>query len=108
MDLVNVTQEIHAASKRLSKSADALFGLGRAKAEAERDYRLALSQEILKLRADNVPVSIVTDLAKGNVADALFQRDLSEAQFKAGIEAADAIKVQVSALQTILKYQTDV
>lgn len=108
MDLVNVTQEIHAASKRLSKSADALFGLGRAKAEAERDYRLALSQEILRLRADNVPVSIVTDLAKGNVADALFQRDLSEAQFKAGIEAADAIKVQVSALQTILKYQTDV
>lgn len=108
MELTSVTQEIHAASQRLSKSANALFGLGRAKAEAERDYRLALSQEILRLRADNVPVSIVTDLAKGNVADALFKRDLSEAQFKAGIEAADAIKVQVSALQTILKYQTDV
>ncbi|GIO42516.1 hypothetical protein [Paenibacillus apis] len=107
MDLINVTQEIHAASQRLSKSADALFSLGRSKAEAERDYRLALSQEILKLRADGIPVSIVTDLAKGNVADALFQRDLTEAQFKAGIEAADAIKVQVSALQTILKYQTD-
>lgn len=108
MDLINITQEIHAAQQRLSKSANALFGLGKAKAEAERDYRLALSQEILKLRAANVPVSIVTDLAKGNVADALFQRELTESQFKAGIEAADAIKVQVSALQTILKYQTDV
>lgn len=107
MDLINVTSEIHAASQRLSKSADALFSLGKAKAEAERDYRLALSQEILKLRAEGIPVSIVTDLAKGNVADALFQRDLTEAQFKAGIEAADAIKVQVSALQTILKYQSD-
>ncbi|WP_059050017.1 hypothetical protein [Paenibacillus senegalimassiliensis] len=107
MDVLNVTQEIHAASQRLSKSADALFGLGRAKAEAERDYRLALAQEIVKLRADNIPVSIVTDLAKGNVSDKLFERDLAEAQFKAGIEAADAIKVQVSALQTILKYQTD-
>ncbi|MNW43553.1 hypothetical protein D3C74_207540 [compost metagenome] len=107
MDLINVTSEIHAASQRLSKSADALFSLGKAKAEAERDYRLALSQEILKLRAEGIPVSIVTDLAKGNVADSLFQRDLTEAQFKAGIEAADAIKVQVSALQTILKYQSD-
>jgi len=108
MDLLIVTQEIHAASQRLSKSADALFTLGRSKAEAERDYRLALAQEILKLRDDKVPVSIITDLAKGNVSESLFQRDLAEAQFKAGIEAADAIKVQVSALQTILKYQTEV
>lgn len=107
MDLINITQEIHAASQRLSKSADALFSLGRSKAEAERDYRLALSREILKLRTDGIPVSIITDLAKGNVADALFQRDFTEAQFKAGIEAVDAIKSQVSSLQTILKYQTD-
>lgn len=108
MDLLNVTQEIHAASQRLSKSADALFALGRSKAEAERDYRLALAQEIMKLRAENVPVTIIENLAKGNVSELLFQRDLAETQFKAGIEAADAIKVQVSALQTILKYQTDV
>lgn len=108
MDLISVTHEIHAASQRLSKSADALFTLGREKAEAEREYRLALAKEILTLRADGIPVSIVTDIAKGNVSDKLFQRDFSEAQFKAGIEAADAIKVQVSALQTILKYQSDV
>lgn len=108
MDLLNVTKEIHAASQRLSKSADALFGLGRAKAEAERDYRLALSQEILKLKSEGMQATLIVDVAKGNVHEKLFQRDLTEAQFKAGIEAADAIKVQVSALQTILKYQTDV
>ncbi|MFD1179515.1 hypothetical protein ACFQ3W_24905 [Paenibacillus puldeungensis] len=108
MDLINITQEIHAASQRLSKSADALFSLGKAKAEAERDYRLALAQEILKLRAEKVPVTIIENLAKGNVSELLFKRDLAETQFKAGIEATDAIKVQVSALQTILKYQTDV
>ncbi len=108
MDLLNVTQEIHAASQRLSKSADALFTLGRSKAEAERDYRLALAQEILKLRAENVPVTIIENLAKGNVSELLFQRDLADGQFQAGIKAADAIKVQVSALQTILKYQTEV
>jgi len=108
MDLLNVTKEIHAASQRLSKSADALFGLGRAKAEAERDYRLALSQEILKLKSEGMQATLIVDVAKGNVHEKLFQRDFTEAQFKAGIEAADAIKVQVSALQTILKYQTEV
>lgn len=107
MDLINITQEIHAASQRLSKAADALFTLGKTKAEAERDYRLALSQEILKLKSEGMQATLIVDVAKGIVHDKLFQRDLSEAQFKAGIEAADAIKVQVSALQTILKYQTD-
>jgi len=108
MDLLTITGEIHAASQRLSKSADALFELGREKAQSERDYRLALSQEMLRLRADGMPATLITDLAKGNVSDKLFDRDLAEARFKAGIEAADAIKVQVSALQTMLKYQTDV
>lgn len=108
MHLTDITKEIHAASQRLSKSADALFDLGRAKAEAERDYRSMLAKEMLKLKADKMPTTLIPDLAKGNVSNFLFQRDLAEARFKAGIEAADSIKVQVSALQTILRYQTDV
>jgi hypothetical protein len=52
--------------------------------------------------------TLIPDIAKGNVSEYLFQRDLAEARFKAGIEAADAIKVQVSALQTIMKYQSDI
>lgn len=107
MDLISVTQEIHRASKRLGMSADALFKLGREKAEAERDYRRELSKEMLKLKADGMPATLIPDVAKGNVSEHLFKRDFSEAQFKAGIEAADAIKTQVSALQTILKYQSD-
>ncbi|MFD2752421.1 hypothetical protein ACFSUM_18710 [Virgibacillus siamensis] len=108
MHITDITKEIHDASKRLSNSANALFDLGRAKAEAERDYRSALAQEMLRLKSDGLPATLIPDLAKGNVAELLFQRDYAEARFKAGIEAADAIKVQVSALQTILKYQTDI
>ena len=108
MELINITKEIHAASQRLSKSADALFELGKAKAETERDYRSKLAQEILKLKSEGMSVTLITDIAKGNVCEQLFERDFAEARFKAGIEAADAIKIQVSALQTILKYQTDV
>ncbi|WP_058830745.1 hypothetical protein [Paenibacillus polymyxa] len=108
MELSNVIQEVNEAAKRLESSADALFKLGREKAEAERNYRSKLAQEILKLRADKMPVSIVTDIAKGNVSDALFERDVAESAFKAGIEVTDAIKVRISAYQTILKYQSDI
>lgn len=47
---------------------------------AERAYRLALAQEILKLRAEGQPVTIVQDLAKGTeqVADLRFKRDVAE------------------------------
>lgn len=108
MHITDITNEIHAASQRLSKSADALFELGREKAETEREYRSELAKEMLRLKSEGMQVTLITDIAKGNVSERLFQRDLAEARFKAGIEAADAIKIQVSALQTILKYQSDI
>ncbi|WP_068505899.1 hypothetical protein [Paenibacillus kribbensis] len=108
MELSSVIQEVSEAAIRLESSADALFKLGKDKAEAERDYRSKLAQEILKLRTEGVPVSIVTDVAKGNVSEYLFKRDVTESSFKAGIEVADAIKVRISAYQTILKYQSDI
>ncbi|WP_226000934.1 hypothetical protein [Paenibacillus sp. BJ-4] len=108
MEITNVSQELYAASKRLGKSADALFGLGRDKAETERVYRAELAKEMFKLRQEKIPATLIPDMAKGNVSDLLFNRDLAETKFQSGIKAADAIKVQVSALQTILKYQSDI
>ena len=108
MELIQVTDEIYAASQRLSKSADALFELGRERAETERDYRSKLAQEMMRLKAEGLQVTLIPDVARGNLADHLFKRDLAEVRFKAGIEAADAIKVQVSALQSVLKYQSEV
>lgn len=108
MELVQVTDEIYAASQRLSKSADALFELGRERAETERDYRSKLAQEMMRLKAEGLQVTLIPDVARGNLSEHLFKRDLAEVRFKAGIEAADAIKVQVSALQSVLKYQSEV
>ncbi|URJ46420.1 hypothetical protein MF628_000950 [Paenibacillus polymyxa] len=108
MELIDVSKELYAASNRLGNSADALFALGRNKAETERDYRSLLAQEMLKLKHDGMSVTLIPDIAKGNVSEKLFERDFAEAKFQAGIKAADAIKVQVSALQTILKYHSDI
>ncbi|NGP60016.1 hypothetical protein FLT15_17900 [Paenibacillus thiaminolyticus] len=110
MELIQVTDEIYTASQRLSKAADALYELAREKAEAERRYRLALAQEMLRLKADGLQVTLITDVAKGSeeVADKLFKRDLSDGRFRAGLESQEAIKTQISAYQTILKYRSEV
>lgn len=108
MELTVVNQEIYHASKRLEKAANELYKLGEAKANSEQVYRVKLAQEMLKLKAEGMAVGMISDVAKGNVGEYLFKRDYDEVRFKSALESVDAIKSQLSALQSILKYQIDV
>ena len=56
-------------------------------ARAERAYRQALAEEILKLKADGAAMTVAQDLARGtkHVADLRYQRDIA-----AGIKEAAA------------------
>ena len=58
---------------------------GRDYAEAEQNYRIALAQKMLELREQGCPVTIVSDLARGDIkiARLKFDRDAKEAVFKA-------------------------
>lgn len=108
MELLQLNKEMYEVSQRLKNAAGEIYRLANRRAETERTYRLHLAQEITRLRAEGTPTSIINDLARGNVADDKFQRDLAEGQYRAAIEALEALKSQLSALQTISKYQADV
>jgi len=108
MELHQITNEIYAISQRLDKATKALYKLGLEKAETERVYRMKLAQEMLSLRAEGMPAAMISDVARGNLSDLLFQRDAAEARFKAAIESLDALKSQLTALQSILKYQEQI
>ena len=60
---------------------------------------------MLKLKSECMSIGMIGDVAKGNVAEYLFQRDYDEVRWKAAIESVDAIKCQLSAYQSLLKYQ---
>ena len=53
---------------------------GRELAEAERAYRKALAERIIKLKSEGTPATVAKDLARGEkaVADLCFARDLAE------------------------------
>jgi len=108
MELHQINKEIYAISQRLDKATKALYKLGLEKAETERVYRMRLAQEMLSLRAEGMPAAMISDIARGNLSDLLFQRDAAEAKFKAAIESLDALKSQLTALQSILKYQEQI
>lgn len=57
-------------------------------AEKTRDYRCALAEEILQLKADGIQISIVEKVAKGSeaVAQAEFEMIVAEVKYRASNE----------------------
>lgn len=110
MELQSVIAQMNTTAQRLRNATQGIFKLAHEKAEAERIYRIELAKEIARLRESKTPVSILSDLARGNENVSLlkFKRDLAEDRYKSGIEVIRGLQSELSALQTISKYQSDI
>ncbi len=108
LDMVDIAKEIYTAAKRLQKSGDKLFTLAREYAEAEQKFRQALGVELMKLRDQKVPVTLIGDVARSNLSNLKFNRDMAEYKYKAGRDKAQALQAEISALQTLYKRQEDI
>lgn len=104
MDHIQISDMIREQMERLDKAQRHLFKQATKKAETERLYRMALAQEIFKLRSEGYPVALIADLSRGSTAEEKFERDLAESQFRATVEVIDTIKVNISALQSMLRF----
>lgn len=103
MELIQVVEHLNHATSRLSKATKEVFKLAKERAEAERDYRLALSKEIVRLREQNMPATMIPDTARGNVAELKFQRDLAQEMHRSAMQSISALEVEVQAWQSILR-----
>lgn len=108
MELTPTLQMLRDATKRISRSSKEIFRLSEEKAKAERIYRQALAQEMLMLRSDGIPATLIPDVARGNVADLKFQRDAALETHRAALAAMESLRVEINALQTIARYQSDI
>ena len=99
MDLYN---ELNQKIKELEVSIKQLRKNGTAYAEAERDYKVLLRQEILKMRDEGQAIGVITLTCYGipSVAEARFKRDIAEAIYKANQEAINSIKLQLRLLES--------
>ena len=97
-DLVTDIQDklvmINKAINRLAKN-------GQLKAEAEMNYRIALAQKILIEREKGTPVTIISDICRGDahIAALKFDRDTKEAVYQANLETINAWKLEARIME---------
>lgn len=108
LEVTEINKELLEASRRLQNGSKKIFSLAKNKAEAEQKYRRALAVEILTLRDLKIQATLIPDIARGNTSELKFKRDLAEAEYTSARDSLEAIQVQISALQSILKYQEEV
>ena len=98
LEIQNKINELNVSLKKLRET-------GTAYAEAERDYKLLLRKEILKLRDEGQAIGVITLICYGipSVAEARFKRDVAEAIFKANQEAINTIKLQIRIMENQLE-----
>lgn len=102
MDLFN---DINELIKRLNTSVVKLKDYGKELAEAERDYKITLRQEALKLRTEqDMPVTLINQIIYGipNVADKRFKRDIAETMYNVAMENINSTKLQLRILENQL------
>ena len=77
---------------------------GRSHAEAEQNYRIALSKKILIERDNKTPVTIISDVCRGDkeIAKLKFERDVAEITYKAAAEAIQVYKIQIRVLENTI------
>ena len=96
-DLIN---EIGQKSKMLDAAIRELGTRGRAYAQAEHDYRVALAEKMLIERDKGTPATICSDVCRGDrkIAKLRFERDVAEVVYRSALEAINATKLQIKIL----------
>lgn len=94
-------QELSAKTKQLEISVRQLRKSGTNYAQAERDYKVLLRTECLKLRDSGMAIGLIDKTCYGipAVAEARFKRDVAEAVYKANQESINSIKLQMRLIE---------
>jgi hypothetical protein len=101
MELFN---ELQNKTKELEISIKSLRQTGTSYAQAEKDYKVLLRQECLRLRDEGMAIGMIDKTCYGipSVAEARFKRDVAEAVYRANQEAINSIKLQMRLIENQL------
>ena len=97
----DLLQDIERKTQELTASVRMLRQNGTEYARAEKDYKILLRQECLKLRDDGMAVGMIDKTCYGipAVAEARFKRDVAEAVYKANQEHINSVKLQLRIIE---------
>lgn len=93
--------ELEQKRKQLELSIKSLRQNGTSYAEAEKNYKILLRQECLKLRDEGMAIGMIDKTCYGipSVAEARYRRDIAEAIYRANQEAINSIKLEIRIIE---------
>lgn len=99
--MLSLFNELQQKTKELETSIRLLRRNGTAYAQAEKEYKILLRSECLKLRDEGMAIGMIDKTCFGipAVAEARFNRDVAEAVYKANQEAIQSIKLQMRLIE---------
>ena len=99
--MVDPVEEVWRRAALLEAALKECSKRGKAAAEAERAYRVALAEKILLLRDGGYPATLIGDLARGDreIARLKFDRDCSTVVYENAKEAVLVYKKQIDLLR---------
>ena len=94
-------QKLEQKLRELDTSVRMVRTSGTRYAEAERDYKIILRTEALKLRDSGMAIGMIDKTCYGipAVAEARFKRDVAEVVYKANLESINAIKLELRIIE---------
>lgn len=98
MQTINLLMEVN---EQLAQTRGQLRRLAEYKALSEANYRRELAKRILELRTDKLPVSIISDIARGELWELKLLRDKSDALYRAEQDSLSALQTQARILTQI-------
>lgn len=101
---MDLYEEIQNKSKELDISIKQLRKNGNELAEAERKYKLMLTEEALRLKTEGYAVTLIDKIIYGlpKVADLRFKRDVASAMYEANKEHINVCKLTLRLLENQL------
>jgi len=101
-----IIQELATFRKKLAELNGEIIKLGNQKSEAEYNYRLLKAKKIVELRYKKTPVTIISDLVKGDkeVAELKLKLDALEVLYDNKRENIRSLRDVMSVYQSILNY----
>jgi hypothetical protein len=93
--------ELEQKRQMLDKSIKELRNSGANLGQCEKEYKIQLRNECLKLRNEGMPIGMIDKTCYGVpiIAELRFKRDVAETIYKANLEAINSIKLEIRIIQ---------
>lgn len=87
--------------KQLNEALSTLRQKGIDYCESNRVYQVEKSKEILRLKKEGMPITLIPQMVKGldNVAQLDFERNVADVVYKANLEAINVKKLELRVIE---------